>query len=138
MIGEARYVGAIRYCPLLGGNGHRDRPGRFGRLCLLHGDWQRCAAGCSVHSRFCRPNLADRSRDLIRARWPLTVRYGFRKRSGNLAIFTAILRASSLLSSLAGSGSWAPLQKAPIVKTREGRQSLRAVNYLEAEERINT
>jgi hypothetical protein len=62
--------GAIRNCSLLDGDGHRDRPSRFGRLCLLHRDRQRCVAQRRAHRRFCQPNLADRPRNLIRARWP--------------------------------------------------------------------
>jgi hypothetical protein len=34
--------------------------------------------------------LADRPRDIVPARWPLTPRYGFRNSSGSLATFTAI------------------------------------------------
>ena len=68
---RSRLDGAIRIYTLLGGDGHRDRPGRFGCLCLLHGDRRRCVGWHRAHHRFCRPGLADRPGDLVLSRCPL-------------------------------------------------------------------
>jgi hypothetical protein len=48
----------------------------------------------SALRRLCRPGLADRPRDLVRARWSPTFRHGFRKSSGSSAMFAAMRRQS--------------------------------------------